>query len=286
MANVHSQSLAALAERARSAPRSEFPRFIREGAPQVLIALVGNPNLGEPELLKLLKRKNLPREAVQAIASRREAGHSYRIKLSIAQHPRCPRQVALPLLKFLFLFDLLKVCQTPAVPADVKMVAEEMILKRGEGIPRGEKMSLARRATGRVAASLLLSHDNELIAAALDNPFLTEAHVLKVLSRTVGVDELLVGKVARHAKWSRRYHIRLSLLRNPSLPFHQVLAFVPDLTVSDLRTICLDQKMNEKVRKYLWTYCEERLKDRKQKLKSKSSDTVPKKLASEGEPSP
>ena len=203
---------------------------------------MGNPNLGEQELLKLLKRKNLPREAVQGIASRREASHSYRIKLSIAQHPRCPRQVALPLLKFLFLFDLLKVCQSPAVPADVKMVAEEMILKRGEGIPRGEKMSLARRATGRVAASLLLSHDNELIAAALDNPFLTEAHVLKVLSRTVGVDELLVGKVARHAKWSRRYHIRLSLLRNPSLPFHQVLAFVPDLTVSDLRTICLDQK--------------------------------------------
>ena len=129
MANVHSQSLTALAERAGSAPLSEFPRYIREGAPQVLIALVGNPNLGEPELLKLLKRKNLPREAVQAIASRREAGHSYRIKLSIAQHPRCPRQVALPLLKFLFLFDLLKVCQSPAVPADVKMVAEEMILK-------------------------------------------------------------------------------------------------------------------------------------------------------------
>ena len=131
-----------------------------------------------------------------------------------------------------------------------------------------------------------MSHDNELIAAALDNPFLTEAHVLKVLSRTVGVDELVVGKVARHAKWSRRYHIRLSLLRNPSLPFHQVLAFVPDLTVSDLRTICLDQKMNEKVRKYLWTYCEERLKDRKQKLKSKSSDTDPEKSAGGRKPSP
>ncbi len=286
MANVHSQSLTALAERAGSAPLSEFPRFIREGAHQVIIALAGNPNLGEPELLKLLKRKDLPLEAVQGIASRREASHSYRIKLSIACHPRCPRQLALPLLKFLFLFDLLKVCQSPAVPAGVKKVAEEMILKRAEGIPRGEKMTLARRATGRVAASLLFSHDNELIEAALDNPFLTEAHLLKVLSRTDGVDELLVGKVARHAKWSRRYHIRLSLLRIPSLPFHQVLAFVPDLTVSDLRTICLDPRMNEKVRKYLWTHCEERLKDRKQKLNLKSSDTVPEKSAGEGEPSP
>jgi hypothetical protein len=285
VANVHSQSLVALVERAGSAPRSEFARFIREGARQVLIALAGNPNLGEPELLILLKRKDLPREAVQGIASRTEAGHSYRIKLSIVRHPRCPRQLALPLLKFLFLFDLLKVCQSPAVPADIKMVAEEMILKRSEGIPRGEKISLARRATGRVAASLLFSHDMELIEAALDNPFLTEAHLLKVLSRTDGVDELLVEKVARHAKWSHRYHIRLSLLRIPSLPFHQVLAFVPDLTVSDLRTICLDPKMNEKVRKYLWTHCEERLKDRKQKLNSKSFDTDPEKSTGEGEPS-
>ena len=53
-------------------------------------------------------------------------------------------------------------------------------------------MSLARRATVRIAASLLLSPDTELIEAALDNPFLTEAHLLKVLFRSEGVDELLV----------------------------------------------------------------------------------------------
>ena len=259
---------------------------MRERAHRVLIALAKNPNLGEPELLKLLERKDLPREAVQSIASRREAGQSYRIRLGIARHPRSSRQLALPLLKFLFLFDLLQVCQSPAIPADVKMLAEEMILKRTEEIPRGEKMSLARRATGRIAASLLLSPDTELIEAALDNPFLTEAHLLKVLFRSEGVDELLVEKVAHHAKWSRRYHIRLTLLRIPSLPFHQVLAFVPDLAVSDLRTICLDRKMNEKVRKYLWAHCEERLKRRKQKLNSKPSGTGPREMEGEGEPSP
>ena len=84
---------------------------MRERAHRVLIALARNPNLGEPELLKLLERKDLPREAVQSIASRREAGQSYRIQLGVARHPRSSRQLALPLLKFLFLFDLLKVCQ-------------------------------------------------------------------------------------------------------------------------------------------------------------------------------
>jgi hypothetical protein len=165
-------------------------------------------------------------------------------------------------MKFLYLFDLVRVAQTPAVPTDVKMVAEETILKKVEGMPRGEKISLARRATGRVAAGLLFNSDEALIRAALDNPYLTEGHIIKVLARD-GLPPVLVEQVARHERWSHHYHLRLALIRNPLTPFARVLAFLSDMAVTDLRDICLDHRMPDPVRKYIEAHCVVRLSKRR-----------------------
>jgi hypothetical protein len=161
-------------------------------------------------------------------------------------------------MKFLYIFDLLRVAQTPAVPADVKIVAEEAILKKLDGMPRGEKISLARRGTGRLAASLLNNLDRDLIGAALDNPSLTEGHLLKVLA-CEGLPRAVVEQLARHPRWSNRYHLRLSLIRNPLTPFDRVLAFLPEMAVNDLGDICLDHRMPLLVRKYIEAHCAARL---------------------------
>jgi len=230
-----------------------------ETAKEVLLALARNPHLQERDLLRLLDRKDLPREVVQEIAAHKETARSYGVKLAIVRHPKAPRLVSLPLMKFLFLFDLVRISQTPGVPADVKILAEETILKKVDSLPRGERITLARRGSGRVVAGLLVSEDPELIKAALDNPYLTEAHLLKVLSMA-NLPPLVVETVAQHDKWSSRYYLRLSLLRNPLTPFVRVLAFLPDLAVNDLRDICVDRRMPEQVRKYILAHCAERLK--------------------------
>ena len=180
------------------------------------------------------------------------------VLVALARHPRTPRLISLPILKFLYLFDLLRVAQTPAVPADVKLVAEEIILNEIDTLPRGKKISLARRGSGRVAAGLLVSEDRELILAALDNPFLTEAHMLKILALE-NLPVLVVELIAHHPKWCHRYHLRLALIRNPRTPFQQVLAFIPDMAVNDLRDICLDRRMTEHVRRYVLAHCARRL---------------------------
>ena len=255
------ESLAERAEMAAFAPRHRAERFFRERAKEVLLALARNPNLQEPDLLRLLERKDLAPEVLREVAAHKEAARSYSVKLALARHPRTPRLVSLPILKFLHLFDLVRVCQTPAVPTDVKHVAEETILKKAERIPRGQKISLARQGSGHVAAGLLFTNDQELIRAILDNPYLTEAHVTRIITRT-DLPAEVVEMIATTEKWSRRYDVRLGLIRNPHTPFGRVLAFLPDLAVSDLKELCLDRRMPEHVRRYIAAHCLLRIKKR------------------------
>lgn len=255
------ETVAERAEMAAVAPRHRTERFFKEKAKEVMLALARNPNLQERDLLRLLERKDLPPEALREIAKHQEAIRSYAVKLGLIRHPRTPRLISLPLLKFLHLFDLVRVCQTPAVPTDVKHVIEETILKRAERIPRGEKITLARRGSGRVAAGLLVSEDRELIGAVLDNSFLTEAHLLRILPRQ-NLPPQVVESITAHDRWSRRYHLRLALIRNPLTPLARVLEFLPDLAVNDLREICLDRRMPDQLRKYILVYCARRLNKR------------------------
>lgn len=251
-------SLAERAERAAFAQRHKTEAFFSETSKEVLIAFARNPNLTERDLLRLLARKDLPGEVLREIAEHKEAARHYAVKLAVARHPRTPRLVSLPILKFLHLFDLVGVSQSPTAPSDVKLAAEESILKQAETIPRGEKIALARRGTGRVAAAMASSEDRELIRAALDNPFLTEAQVIRLLANE-RLPRPVVEHIALHERWSHRYHLRLALVRNPLTPLQRVLEFLPDLAITDLREICLDRRMPAQVRNYVLAHCHDRL---------------------------
>lgn len=252
------------AERAAAAAsRAEIEGLLPDHSAEVLLALARNPRLEERDLLRLLARHDLPHEVVQELARRPDIGRTYALQLALVKHPKAPRQVSLPLMKFLYLFDLLRVAQTPAVPADVKMAAEQNILKKLAGLPHGEQISLARRGTGRLASSLLLLPHLDVIRAALDNPYLTEGHLLKVLARD-DLPTAVVEELTHHGRWSHHYYLRLALVRNPLTPLARVLAFLPDMAVADLRDICLDHRMPPPVRKYIEAHCAERLRKQRQ----------------------
>ena len=238
--------------------RAEIESFFQESAKDVLLAFARNPHLQERDLLRLLERRDLAQEVVLELAQHKAVRRSYTVQLALVRHPKTPRQVSLPLMKFLYVFDLLCVAQAPAVPADVKMVAEETILKKIVGMPRGQRTALARRGTGRLASNLLINSDMELIRASLDNPYLTEGQLLKVLGRE-DLPPTVVEQISQHPRWAQHYHLRLALIRNPLTPFARVLAFLPDMAVTDLRDICLDHRMLLQVRKYIEAHCAARL---------------------------
>ena len=238
------------AQRARSADRTLLENLLFHGSREVLEALLENPRLGEKHLAILLSRRDLPREIVARIAQNREWMKSYPLKLAVVKHPHAPRHLALPLLRFLYLFDLLGVAATPGAAAELRRVAEEAILSQLEGLALGQRLSLARRGSQRIAAGLLKDSDPRVIEAALSNPAMTEHAIAgALLERKTGQE--LTAAVLAQDRWIARHAVKLALLRSRHLSLARVMALLPKIARSDLDDLAEDPRVREEVRRYV-----------------------------------
>ncbi len=214
------------------------------------MALLQNPLFTEKELLVLLNRQNLPSLVVEEIAQNRTWIGLYPVKRALVRHPKTPVRTSLDLLKFLFLFDLVSVSLVPAIPHEVKELAENLILLQLPKLPLGQKITLARRASLRIATELLKSEIRMVYEAALDNPRINEAAIIQALNRP-GLDTPFVDACAKHRKWSFSYGVRLALLRTNLLSMANFLKFSVEMRLADLQEIAEDPKVNQQVRVYL-----------------------------------
>src|SRR5271167_4273787 len=206
-----------------------------------LLLTAADSALTEDLALALLKHADLHPDCLEQLAKNANALKSRKVKIALASHPNTPRHTSVPLARQLYTFDLVKVALSPRVPADVKVAVDGVLISRLKMVTVGERLTLARRASGRVAAALLGDLENDaakitdvksvdakavdaktaaretrVMQIALDNPRLTESLVINsVLRPTAGAT--LVHAVARHEKWSRRKEIRAALLRTEHL---------------------------------------------------------------------
>jgi hypothetical protein len=252
-------------ERARVATGDDLAALLHHPSAHVLLALLDNPALDEPQLCLLLERKDLPSEVLEEVGKRKPLLKSYRVKKALCFHPRGPRLVTLRLIRDLYLMDLVQLALSPAVPAELKRNGEEQLLARLPQIPLGQKITLARRGPARVAGALLTEGHPQIVSAVLDNPYLTEAQILKTLSREK-LPAPVVPAIIHHRKWSISYNIRIALLRQPSAPLATILSYLPQLTVSDLRELAAPGIVPETLRRYIQAEVQRRL----------SSDASPK----------
>ncbi len=228
----------------------ELATVLHDSSREVLLVLLDNPRLTEEHVLVLLGRPNLPQETIRELSYRELLTRSYRVKLAMARHPHTPRSVSLPIMRHLFLFDLLKVTQIPAIPADIRRVAEEALTSRALALALGERIALARRGTGRLASALLLDKERAVFETALSNPKMTEDLVLHALAHE-NITADAVEAVAAHARWSVAYSVRLALLRHPLSSLARVLALAPQVQRHDLAEIVEDPRMPANRRAYL-----------------------------------
>jgi hypothetical protein len=241
---------AARLEQARSASGEELKTLVHEAGEEVLLALVENPNLEEGHVTLLLERLDLPASVLSAVAGEGKWTASEGVRLRLARHPRTPKRIALAAVRQLYLFDLVRLSLLPSAPADIRRVAEKVILTRVPHLPAGEKLTLARRGPARVAGALLAEGHPQAIKLALANAFLTESQVLKVLAKP-GVPERAIAAIAQHPKWSCQYNVRMALVRNAHTPVPSVLAFLPNLTLRDLKEIARLENLAPHLRKYI-----------------------------------
>jgi hypothetical protein len=229
---------------------SDITPFLRATEPGVLKAVVGNPGFGEREALYLLNRKDLPSTVIEELANQRTVASSHAVKLALTRHPKTPLRTALEQLKFLYLFDLVSVCLQTGVRAEVKRASEELVLAQVPKLAVGQRITLAKRGSARLAASLLKGENLQIIQAVLDNPYLTEAVLLPVLNKP-NCSPSIVETIAIHPKWGLRYDIRLALLRHSSLSIARALAILPGLKPQDAKAISQDPAVIPEIRKYL-----------------------------------
>src|SRR6267378_2683546 len=245
-------------EHARSASAEELAALLHHPEAEVLLGVLENPALEETHVCVLLERKNLPEEILEEVARRKPLLKSYRLKRSLAFHPRTPRLVSMRLLRDLYLMDLAQVAILPGVSAELKRNAEEQLIARLPQLPLGQKITLARRGPGRVAGALLAEGQAQVLTVVLDNANLSEAHVLKALAK-VKLAPRVVDAVARHPKWSSSYNARLALVRQPAATLSTVLAYLPELTVSDLKELAAPGIVAENLRRYLQAEIQRRI---------------------------
>jgi hypothetical protein len=222
-------------------------KVIQSSSSEALKAVATDPALNEDLALALLQKSDLPPEVLDQLSKNASVVKSRKAKLAIVGHPRTPRYVSIALLRQFFTFDLMKVGLTPVIPGDLKAAAEELLIKRLESLSCGERISLARRASARVAGALLLDAEARVIQAALHNPRLTEAQVIKSLM-LAGSPAILVRSVCEHPKWSLRREIRLALLRNDKTPISFVEKFAAAFPTAQLRDILQTSRLPESVK--------------------------------------
>ena len=228
----------------------------------MLLQLLDNPAVDEPQVCLLLGRKDLPTEVLIEVARRKVMLKSYRVKRALAFHPRTPRLIAVHLARELYLMDLAQLALQPGSPAELKRIAENQLAVRLPQLPLGQKITLARRGPARVVGALLAEGHKHIVSVALENANLTEAQVLRVLSReTLPADVSLA--ISRHHKWSCSYNVRLALVRHPNTTLSTVLGYLTELTVTDLRHLAAPGIVTESLRKYLLAEIHRRIRPRK-----------------------
>jgi len=176
-----------------------------------LVRAASDAQLTEDAALALLARRDLPSQAIEALRRNPALASGRKVLPVIAAHPRTPKHLAVALARQMFTFELLRVVQTPGAPADVQRLCEDTIVSRVDSISAGERLTLAKSGTGRVAAALIHATEAHIREAALNNPRLTETLIVRELMKN-DVSRVTIDAIQQQAKWSLRREIRDTIL--------------------------------------------------------------------------
>ena len=200
--------------------------------------------------LAQLKDRDLAAEAIEEINQNAGLMKSRKVRAAVAAHPRTPRRLALRVIREFYTFELMQFAMTPAAAADLKRIAEELLVSRLAGMTLGERISLARRSSTLVAGALLLDKESQVWQPALENPRLTEAAVVKALQKT-GASVAFVEAVSHHPKWSVRHEVQVALLRSAHTPLIRAIEFARRIPPRQLRDILHASRLPESVKRVL-----------------------------------
>ncbi len=224
--------------------------LLQSPSTDVLREVAAHPGMNEDLTLGLLARRDVPAVVIEALVKNPSVMKHRKVITAIVGHPRAPRHVSLPMVRMLYVFELMQVALTPAVAPDIKRAAEDQIVLRLETVSPGERLSLAKQGSNRVAEALLCDPEARIVQAALLNPRMTEASVVQGLGRDK-VPAHFVEQASRHPKWSLRREVQLALLKSEHTPLARVLTFIQAFSTQALRDVLKHSRLPANVKMYL-----------------------------------
>jgi len=236
---------------------ADFERLIHDPSPEILTAVAADARLTEDLALALLKRRDLQRETLEALSKNSQISKQRKVRLALVTHPATPRHVSVPTIRHIYTFELMKIALLPTVPPDVKRAAEEALVNRVATIASGERLTLAKQGSGRVAAALLLDKEERVMQAALANPQMTEAWIVKALKGETGT-ERLAPAVARHTKWSFRNDVKAALLANKFTPPARMIQLAGELPINLVKDALRNGRLSPQAKNGLVAVLEKR----------------------------
>jgi hypothetical protein len=237
---------------ARNAVDESLWMCVKDTAADVVLNAIYNRNLSEEMAVYIAKKNSTPPEVLGMLAEDSRFKASYKLKICICRNPKTPPGVTLSLLKFLRIFDLGDITKNQSIPINVRQKIEAVLLEKTAALPSGVKIALSKRVSIRIILAFLEKSDNNVIRSCLESPLLTEEHLCRLINKPAA-GQPFIRMISQDAKWSLRYRIRYSLVKNYHTPMHEVMKFISGLKTEDLRELYCDRSLPSSSKPYIFS---------------------------------
>lgn len=200
------------------------------------------------DVVRLIRSGSVPARAWDLLVHNNRWTKEYSVQAELVRSPKTPAHVAIRFLQHLYRHDLAKVVRDVNLPVNLRQKAEGLLELRLRNLAKGDKISLAKSGSNAIACALLKDSDLEVVLAALQNSRLREADLYPVLNRKK-ISPQMLEIVAKSKRWSRRYSIRMCLLRHPNTPIFVAYEMMDGLMAQDLKDIAASDQVPEMVRR-------------------------------------
>jgi hypothetical protein len=235
---------------ASSGGAEELRRLVHTPDMAVLSTVLLNRNLTEELAVIIAMRKSIASDLLDMLSHDRRWKSSYPLKLTLCKNPMTPMKTAITFLKELRIFDLADLSRNHFIHVTLRKKAEAAIAEKLPTLPLGIKKNLARRIAGELLLKLLQEEDSELLTNCLNSPALTEGCLFKAIN-SPHVKSRLIELILSHPKWSYRYDLRYTLIRNNLTPLAYITGILPDIKTNDLKLLYKDPKVPKSTKPFI-----------------------------------
>jgi len=177
---------------------------------------------------------------------------NYRIKLNLIQHPGFPVDTALNIISSLFTPDLLNVTKNKRTNPFVRKRCEIEFTQRYKKIPKGEKISLLKRAPLNLIEHFIDERDDTILDVLIKNPNCTEDLIIKFINRPRERSQIYNKLI--QTKWILNRSICYAISFNKEVPIRVWMEIIPNIELNRLKDLLKKPVLHKNVRREIESF--------------------------------